>query len=88
MCVCWGHVTTRVAANGETSSSAALPACLCLPHVSCLPCPACPPAPHPLCCCRYAKFEMQVHEVARARACYERALEDMGDDANTVREGR
>ena len=28
---------------------------------------------------------MQVHEVARARACYERALEAMGDDANTVR---
>lgn len=34
--------------------------------------------------CRYAKFEMQVHEVARARTCYERGLEAMGEDANTV----
>jgi hypothetical protein len=35
--------------------------------------------------CRYAKFEMSVHEVGRARACYERALEEMGEDAHTVR---
>jgi len=34
--------------------------------------------------CRYAKFEMQVHEVARARTCYERGLEALGEDANTV----
>jgi hypothetical protein len=35
-------------------------------------------------CCRYAKFEMSVHEVVRARACYERALEQLAEDANTV----
>jgi hypothetical protein len=34
---------------------------------------------------RYAKFEMRNGEVARARACYEHAVEEMGDDANTAR---
>ena len=34
---------------------------------------------------RYAKFEMRNGEVARARGCYEHAVEEMGDDANTAR---
>lgn len=34
--------------------------------------------------CRYAKFEMSVHDVARARACYERALESLGEEAHSV----
>lgn len=34
---------------------------------------------------RYAKFELQHNDVPRARACYERAMEELGDDANTVR---
>lgn len=34
---------------------------------------------------RYAKFEMKHSNVAGARTCYERALEALGDDANTVR---
>lgn len=33
---------------------------------------------------RYAKFEMKEGEVARARRCYERAVEELGDDAQTV----
>lgn len=33
---------------------------------------------------RFAKFEMQNGEVARARRCYERAVEELGDDAQTV----
>jgi hypothetical protein len=35
---------------------------------------------------RYAKFEMQNGEVALARKCYERAVEELGDDANHVSE--
>jgi len=32
---------------------------------------------------RYAKFEMKsAGDVAAARACYERAVEELGDDAN------
>lgn len=34
---------------------------------------------------RYAKFEMKEGEVARARRCYERAVEELGEDAQTVR---
>jgi len=34
---------------------------------------------------RYAKFEMRNGEVSRARGCYEHAVEEMGDDANTAR---
>jgi hypothetical protein len=34
---------------------------------------------------RYAKFEMQHNDVTRARTCYERALEALGDDGHTVR---
>ena len=33
---------------------------------------------------RYAKFEMQNGDIPRARACYERAVEQLGDDAQTV----
>lgn len=33
---------------------------------------------------RYAKFEMKEGEVARARRCYERAVEELGEDAQTV----
>lgn len=33
---------------------------------------------------RYAKFEMQNSDVARARACYERAVEQLAEDAQTV----
>lgn len=34
---------------------------------------------------RYAKFEMQSGgDVAAARACYERAIEELGEDANNV----
>lgn len=33
---------------------------------------------------RYAKFELQNNDVARARSCYERAMEALGEDANTV----
>lgn len=32
---------------------------------------------------RYAKFEMKHANVSRARACYERALEALGEDADT-----
>lgn len=34
---------------------------------------------------RYAKFEMKEGEVAKARRCYERAVEELGEDAQTVR---
>jgi len=34
---------------------------------------------------RYAKFEMQNGKVGLARQCYERAVEDLGEDAQTVR---
>ena len=34
---------------------------------------------------RYAKFEMQNGEIPRARTCYERAVEQLGEDAQTVR---
>ena len=34
---------------------------------------------------RYAKFEMQNGDVARARMCYERAVEQLAEDAQTVR---
>ena len=34
---------------------------------------------------RYAKFEMKNGEVARARSCYERSIEELGEDAQTVR---
>jgi crooked neck len=34
---------------------------------------------------RYAKFEMKNGEVGRARRCYERAVEELGEDAQTVR---
>lgn len=43
-----------------------------------------------LCCAvkawvRYAKFEMQSGgDVGAARACYERAVEELGEDANNV----
>lgn len=37
---------------------------------------------------RYAKFEMKHSNVALARGCYERALEALGEDANTVRRRR
>jgi hypothetical protein len=51
-----------------------------LTHPCCMPlCPLLSTCPR-----RYAKFEMSVHDVARARACYERALESMGEDAHTV----
>ncbi len=34
---------------------------------------------------RYAKFEMKSGgDVMAARACYERSVEELGDDANTV----
>ena len=33
---------------------------------------------------RYAKFEMQNGEVALARQCYERAVEELGEDGETV----
>ena len=36
---------------------------------------------------RYAKFEMQSGDVGRARACYERSVEQLADDAHTVRPG-
>lgn len=34
---------------------------------------------------RYAKFEMKNGEVQLARQCYERAVEELGEDAQTVR---
>ena len=34
---------------------------------------------------RYAKFEMRNGDVARSRRCYERAVEELGEDAQTVR---
>lgn len=34
---------------------------------------------------RYAKFEMQNGEVGLARRCYERAVDELGEDAQTVR---
>jgi crooked neck len=34
---------------------------------------------------RYAKFELQHNDVARARSCYERAMEALGEDSHTVR---
>ena len=33
---------------------------------------------------RFAKFEMQNGEIPLARACYERAVEQLGEDAQTV----
>ena len=33
---------------------------------------------------RYAKFEMKNGDVARARQCYERAVESLGEEAQTV----
>jgi hypothetical protein len=36
---------------------------------------------------RYAKFELSHNNVAGARSCYERAMEALGEDANTVRGG-
>lgn len=33
---------------------------------------------------RFAKFELQNNDVARSRSCYERAMEALGEDANTV----
>jgi len=33
---------------------------------------------------RYAKFEMQNGEVGLARKCYERAVEELGEDGETV----
>ena len=37
---------------------------------------------------RYAKFEMKSGgDVAAARACYERAVDELGEDANNVRHG-
>jgi hypothetical protein len=33
---------------------------------------------------RYAKFELGNGEVALARRCYERAVEELGEDAQTV----
>ena len=35
---------------------------------------------------RYAKFEMSNGNVALARNCYERAVESLGEDGQTVRE--
>ena len=35
---------------------------------------------------RYAKFEMKNGDVALARRCYERAVESLGEDGQTVRE--
>ena len=34
---------------------------------------------------RYAKFEMRNGDVTRSRRCYERAVEELGEDAQTVR---
>ncbi len=34
---------------------------------------------------RYAKFEMRNGDVVRSRRCYERAVEELGEDAQTVR---
>ena len=34
---------------------------------------------------RYAKFEMKNSEIGLARAAYERAVEELGEDAQTVR---
>ena len=34
---------------------------------------------------RYAKFELRNGDVARSRRCYERAVEELGEDAQTVR---
>ena len=34
---------------------------------------------------RYAKFEMRNGDVLRSRRCYERAVEELGEDAQTVR---
>ncbi|PNH02162.1 Crooked neck-like protein 1, partial [Tetrabaena socialis] len=34
---------------------------------------------------RYAKFEMGNGEVALARGCYERGVEELGEDAQTTR---
>ena len=34
---------------------------------------------------RYAKFEARGGELACARRCYERAVEELGEDAQTVR---
>ena len=52
---------------------------------------ASPPTPPPRAVkawVRYAKFEMREGgDVAAARACYERAVEELGDDANNVRAG-
>lgn len=36
---------------------------------------------------RYAKFEFQNGEVALARRCYERGVEELGEDAQTVGHG-
>ena len=36
---------------------------------------------------RYAKFEMSNGNVALARNCYERAVESLGEDGQTVRVG-
>lgn len=33
---------------------------------------------------RYAKFEMQNGEIGLARKCYERAVEELGEDGETV----
>ena len=33
---------------------------------------------------RYAKFEMKNSEIGLARGCYERAVEELGEDAQTV----
>lgn len=45
----------------------------------------CAALPPPQAWVRYAKFEMQNGEVARARQCYERAVEALGEDAQSVR---
>lgn len=34
---------------------------------------------------RYAKFEMKHGELELARQCYERAVEELGEDGQTVR---
>ena len=34
---------------------------------------------------RYAKFEMKNGDIGLARQCYERAVESLGDEAQTVR---
>lgn len=34
---------------------------------------------------RYAKFEMQNGDIGRARQCYERAVEQLAEDSQTVR---